>query len=479
MREAELSFFTQLEARARQIDSLLCVGLDPHPEDLSSPGPRSALEHSLRLINATWDVTVAYKPNVAFFERYGSQGAHVLEQVIAAVPPEIPVILDGKRGDIPATSAAYAEAAFQLLGVQAITVNPYLGGDALQPFMADPDHGVFILCKTSNQGSTDFQDLPVGGMSLYERVASLAVSWNRNHNLGLVVGATQPEALARVRAIAPELWILAPGIGTQGADLEHAVQAGLRADGFGLLLPVSRSIGRSPDPRQMALHLREAINRVRTDFLARGVGRRPSSAGLIGEAEAIARGLVETGCVRFGEFKLKSGLISPFYIDLRRLSGDPGLLMTVARSYLAILSGLAFDRLAAVPYAALPIGTAISLIGGYPLVYPRKEAKLYGTKSDVEGIFQPGERVVVIDDLATTGESKLEAIEKLRHADLRVEDVVVLINRGSEAGEKLASHGYRLHAVFTLAQLLDIWKQLELVPERELMAVRAFLSTNE
>lgn len=474
-----MGFFTCLETRAREIDSLLCVGIDPHPEDLSPPGPRAALEYSLRLIDATRDVAVAYKPNMAFFERYGSEGIRVLEQMIAAVEPEIPVILDGKRGDIASSAAAYAEAAFKLFGVQAVTVNPYFGGDALQPFVADPHRGVFILCKTSNPGSADLQDLPIGRLSLYERVASLAVSWNRHNNIGLVVGATQPEALVRVRAIAPEMWILAPGLGAQGADLEQAVQAGLRADGLGLLLPVSRSISRSLDPHQAALDFREAINRARADLLAERTRKRSSSGRLTSEVEAIAQGLFETGCVRFGEFKLKSGLISPIYIDLRRLSGDPRILMAVARSYIAILSDLAFDRLAAIPYAALPIGTAISLLGGYPLVYPRKEAKSYGTKSEVEGIYQPGERVVVIDDLATTGESKLEAIEKLRNAGLQVEDVVVLIDRGSGVRDKLASRGYRLHVVFTLEQLLDIWERLELVPGRELMAVRAFLSAKE
>lgn len=473
-----MGFFERLEARARQIDSLLCVGLDPHPEDLSSPDPQAAQAYCLRLVDKTWDVTLAYKPNIAFFERYGSEGIRVLEQLIAAIPHKIPVILDGKRGDIASTTASYAVAAFEVLGVQAITVNPYLGQDALLPFLEDLEHGIFILCKTSNPGSADLQDLQVDGVPLYERVASLAVRWNRNRNLGLVVGATQPEALSRVRAIAPEMWILAPGLGAQRADLEQAIRAGLRADGLGLLLPVSRSIGRAPNPRQAALNLREAINRARTDFMGERGEASLSSIQLTGKAEAIAQGLIETGCVRFGEFKLKSGLLSPIYIDLRRLSGDPGSLRAVAQCYLAILSSLTFDRLAAIPYAALPIGTAISLLSGIPMVYPRKEVKGYGTKSEIEGVYQPGERVVVIDDLATTGESKLEAIKKLRSAGLEVEDVVVLIDRGTGVRETLATHGYRLHAVFTLTQLLDMWEELGLVSCKEISAVREFLSAN-
>lgn len=470
--EAQVGFFERLEARARMIDSLLCVGLDPHPEDLASPDPQAALAYCKKLIELTWDLALAYKPNIAFFERFGSEGMRVLEQLIAVIPHEIPVILDGKRGDIASTSAAYAIAAFEVLGAQAITVSPFLGEDALLPFMENPEHGVFVLCKTSNPGSSDLQDRLVEGFPLYVHVAQLVVKWNRNRNLGLVVGATQPEALARVRAIAPEIWLLAPGIGAQGADLVQAVRAGLRADGLGLLLPVSRSLGRAANPRQVALDLREAINQARKDFLAGQSWVETSSM----EATKIARGLIETECVRFGAFKLKSGLLSPIYIDLRRLSGSPALLRSVARSYITILSNLTFDRLAAIPYAALPIATAISLLGDYPFVYPRKEVKTYGTKSEVEGFYQPGERAVIIDDLATTGESKLEAIEKLRSVGLRVEDVVVLIDREADAREALAVQGYRLHAVFRLTQLLDIWEELGLIPLEKLMEVRKFLS---
>ena len=181
------------------------------------------------------------------------KGMAALRDVIAAVPDEVPVLLDAKRGDIASTAEAYARAAFETLGADAITLSPYLGRDSLEPFLADPARGVFLLCKTSNPGAGDLQDLPLAdripAQRLFERVAELARGWNVNDNLGLVVGATHPEALAAVRKVAPDLWILAPGVGAQGGDLEAALNAGLRADGLGLLVPVSRQISRVADPQ--------------------------------------------------------------------------------------------------------------------------------------------------------------------------------------------------------------------------------------
>ncbi len=190
---------------------------------------------------------------------------------------------------------------------------------------------------------------------------------------------------------------------------------------------------------------------------------------------SLADGLLAAGCVKFGEFTLKSGLKSPIYIDLRQLISHPRLLEQVAAAYLPILQQLSFDRLAALPYAAIPIATAISLAGNYPMIYPRKEAKDYGTKADIEGEYHPGETVAVIDDLATTGGSKFEAIEKLTAAGLTVRDVVVLIDRQSGAKEALEGAGFRLHAVLTITQLLDYWEQAGKVDAEKIAATRRFL----
>lgn len=484
-----MGFFTQLEIRAKELDSLLCIGLDPHPGDLSSSDSQAAQDFCLRLIEVTSDFVLAYKPNIAFFEIYGSAGFKTLKEVINAIPKEVPIILDAKRGDIASSAQAYAQAVFRTLGANAVTVNPYLGYDSLEPFMKDEKHGVFLLCKTSNPGAADIQDLkiiPDFGSSLpgpyptiYELIATKAVEWNKNDNLGLVVGATQIAALSRVRNLAPNVWILAPGVGAQGGDLQDSLQAGLRSDGLGMIMPVSRGISRASDPRQAAEKLNERINQTRKNLVPRTrreflVGKRPDSS-----LNNLAINLLETGCVKFGEYKLKSGLISPIYIDLRRVVGYPNLLVRIAKSYFEILGELKFDHLAAIPYAGLPIATAISLLGGFSLIYPRKESKTYGTLAEVEGIYSPGDQAVLIDDLATTGGSKFEAIEKLDSVGLKVKDVVVLIDRQSGASEDLAASGYHLHAVFTLSRLLKYWHAAELISEDQVSAVQKFISISK
>ncbi|RPJ50454.1 MAG: orotate phosphoribosyltransferase, partial [Chloroflexi bacterium] len=172
------------------------------------------------------------------------------------------------------------------------------------------------------------------------------------------------------------------------------------------------------------------------------------------------------------------GLKSPIYLDLRQLVSYPDLLAEVGRAYMSLLKDLSFDRLAALPYAALPIGTVVSLQGGWPLIYPRKEVKDYGTRAEIEGEYHPGERVAVIDDLATTGESKFEAIEKLTSVGLRIQDVIVLIDRQSGAAEALAQAGYRLHAVLTLTALLDHWEATHRIPPEQVKAAREFMEKN-
>jgi uridine monophosphate synthetase len=193
------------------------------------------------------------------------------------------------------------------------------------------------------------------------------------------------------------------------------------------------------------------------------------------ELSNLADGLLSAGCIKFGEFTLKSGLKSPIYIDLRRIITSPKLLGQIAAAYLPVLHPLSFVRIAGLPYAAIPIATAISLAGNYPMIYPRKEVKSYGTKAEIEGEYHTGETVVVIDDLATTGGSKFEAIDKLTGAGLVVKDVVVLIDRQSGAKESLAQAGYSLHAVLTIGQLLEYWEETKKVEKDKIEETRKFL----
>ncbi len=447
-------FYQWIEEAARRNDSLLCVGLDPRPERLA-PGD-DLYRFNRRIVDATRDLVCAYKPNFAFYEAAGPEGLEALRRTVDYVhqAAAVPVILDAKRGDIGSTAQAYARAAFEVWGADALTVNPYLGEDSVMPFAAYADRGIFLLCHTSNPGATDLQTLPCPSRPLYEAVAEKASAWGT----GLVVGATYPEALARVRALSPGAWILLPGVGAQGGDLEGALASGLREDRLGIVVNSSRGIIYAPDPRQAALDLRKRINEARSGPLARGFDPRVS----------LTLALEEIGAIRFGEFTLASGKTSPIYVDLRLLASHPAVLRQVARAYADLLRAKvgtgeagtgepgARVRLAAIPYAALPIGTAVALELDLPLIYPRKEVKAHGTSRPIEGEYEAGDRVVVLDDLITTGGSKLAAIEPLKAAGLEVQDVVVLIDREQGGGAELAEAGYRLHAVLRLSEMLDL-----------------------
>ena len=229
--------FTDMLGRAeRANNSLLCVGLDPEPSKF--PGgwrddSTRIFDFCARIVDATHDLVIAFKPQIAYFaaQRAESQLERLIEH-IRRTAPGVPVILDAKRGDIGSTAEQYAREAFERYGADAVTLSPLLGFDSIEPYLRDPGHGVFLLCRTSNAGGADLlaQRLASGEM-LYERIARLAADeWNRNGQLGLVVGATYPDEIARVRAIAPTLPLLIPGIGAQGGNAAAAVRAGWRTD---------------------------------------------------------------------------------------------------------------------------------------------------------------------------------------------------------------------------------------------------------
>ena len=275
MNERRAPFHDLLAARWQAADSLLCVGLDPDPARFAPQlrGREDAItEFCCAIVDATAPYACAFKPQIAYFasERAEAQLEAVLAHVRAR-HPQIPVILDAKRGDIGATAEQYAREAFERYGADAVTLSPYMGPDTIEPFLAYAGRAVFLLCRTSNPGGDALQMLEVGGERLFERVARLAATdWHRPGQMGLVVGATYPRELARVRALAPDLPLLVPGIGAQGGDIAATLAAGRTPRGDGLVINSSRAIlyaGRDADYASaaagVARETRDAINRHR------------------------------------------------------------------------------------------------------------------------------------------------------------------------------------------------------------------------
>ncbi|PQO93354.1 orotidine-5'-phosphate decarboxylase [Massilia phosphatilytica] len=272
-----MNFIDKLNAAWKRNDSLLCVGLDPDtsrfPAHLQGR-PDGIVEFCKAIIDATADLACAFKPQIAYFAALGAEDQlEAICRYLRATCPHIPLILDAKRGDIGATAHQYAREAFDRYGADAVTVNPYMGFDSVEPYMEWKDRGVIVLCRTSNAGGSDLQFLDVGGQPLYQHVARLvAEKWNRNGQCALVVGATFPEELAQVRAIVGDMPLLVPGIGAQGGDIEATVKSGRTAAGTGMMINSSRAIiyaqpqggeDFAAAARRVALETRDAINRYR------------------------------------------------------------------------------------------------------------------------------------------------------------------------------------------------------------------------
>lgn len=240
---AQMTFLTKLASASRARDSIVCIGLDPEPASIPEHlgrGPQAAVRFLRRIVAATSDLACAYKPNLAFFEQYGSASVDVLGLTLQAIPSDVPVILDAKRGDVPSTSIAYAEALFGSWKADAATVAPYVGLDSIAPFC---ERGyALVLARTSNPGAGDLQDLEVDGRPLYEHVVEAAAARFPAERCGFVVGSTYPAEARRIRELAPDRLFLMPGVGAQGGDLAAAIQAATDASGGGVLPSASRSI---------------------------------------------------------------------------------------------------------------------------------------------------------------------------------------------------------------------------------------------
>lgn len=248
-----MKFLQKLNISIKKNNSLLCIGLD-----------NCDFEFNKKIIDQTHDLVCAYKPQVAFYEAQGIEGLKSLKRTVDYLKknlPSLPVICDAKRGDIASTMKQYVASLFDYYDFDAATVNPYLGFDSLEPFLKRKDKGIIILCRTSNKSASDFQDLLVNDEPLYVHVAKKAVAWDKKYkNCLLVVGATWPEELKKIRKIAPDMFFLVPGIGAQGGDLEQTLRFGLTKENSGLIIHSSRSIIYDNNPRKKAQELRETIN---------------------------------------------------------------------------------------------------------------------------------------------------------------------------------------------------------------------------
>jgi len=459
------SFFTKLEARVSQVDSLLCVGLDPHGAQIlgdsyatatSAEKCEAAFTFCKTIIDATLPYAACYKPNAAFFEALGVEdGNTTLVRVLAEIPSEVPILLDVKRGDIGSTAAAYAEACYDHCKADAVTLSPLMGWDSVAPFVTDKysDKGAFVLCKTSNPGSNDILALSLAtGETVYERIAKLAQQWSAKSGaaLGLVVGATDSTALANARKAGGEgVWILAPGVGAQGGDLEEACKAGFNSEGTAMLIPVSRGISKAEDPAKAAKELAEKINAVRTKIKEESSGSSNEAEGTI---EAYQKEFLEfslsQNVLKFGSFVLKSGRTSPYFFNAGLFASGAALFKLGTAYASAIMNspelvdgkgGVIFDVVFGPAYKGISLGAVVcaALYNDYGIdvgfAYDRKEAKNHGEGGKLVGAsMSDGKRVLVVDDVITAGTAIRQSHTMLESIGAKMVGVVIALDRAEK-----------------------------------------------
>lgn len=473
---SNLSFFDKLEERSEKAKTLLCVGINPHRRLLRENSSKGVLNFCEKIIRQTSPHALCFKINSAFFEAYGPEGLYVLKKAIKSIPADIPVILDIKRGEVLASAVAHKEAFFDHYGVDAVTINPFLGSDSIEPFLSNPFKGVFLITKTSNPSSGEIQDLLIEGeeggekIPLYQFLARRFNEHPLNSQIGLVAGSKEEAVLKKIRDEAPLMWILTPGFIREDGKLEQVLKGALRKDGKGVLVSISQAITADKEPGKKAEYYKQLVN-ASIEEVAHGKSIWPKDPLF----EKVARGLIESSCVEFGSFSMRSGANSPIYVDLRKLISYPQLMDQVANLFLKMMKEIKFDRMAGLPYSGLPIGTAISVKGKIPMIFARKELNTLESKQLVEGVYKKGEQVVVIDDMIISGKTKLEHVALFRPRELNVKDVVVLIDKEKGGKERLKSEGITLHAAFTLADLLNFWRDEELISQEEYDNTNSFL----
>ena len=472
-----MGFFVQLTDAIADRQSLLVTGLDPNPEMLQTWAARRGLagrsflsqaRHWIKaVIEATAPHVCAYKPSLGFYQALGPVGLELLLEVRDLVPPDLPLIVDAKHGDLN-SSSALAHYLFKELGADAVTLSPLAGQDIAAPFLLYPGKAVVMTCHSSNQAARVIQHHPDESDPLYVRIVRETQLWATPDQLLLEVGTSDPEVLARVRAEAPERFLILRSLWGEEERLESMLQAGLSAAADGLLLPLPQNLLVEDDIASRAEALKHAITHKREQWLANAQQRDantcvlwlPGSERAADPLESLIVDLFDIGCLLFGDYVQASGAVFNYYVDLRQIISDPNLFHRVLHAYADQLEGLDFDRIAGIPYGSLPTATGLSLQLHKPLIYPRKEVKAHGARRLIEGDFDEGDRVVVVDDILITGGSVLEGIAKLESSGLVVQDVVVFIDHGGDhdrhASERLAAAGYRCHAVLDIARITRV-----------------------
>ncbi|MGV2830725.1 bifunctional orotidine-5'-phosphate decarboxylase/orotate phosphoribosyltransferase [Myxosarcina sp. GI1(2024)] len=461
-----MNFVNKLNSAIATNNSLLVVGLDPNPEMMPSEDTKvredliASLEAWLKwVIRETSDRVCAYKPTLGFYQALGIEGAILLERVLAAIPAEIPIILDAKHGDIN-TSTVFASTIFKQWQVDAVTLTPFAGQDHAAPFLVYSDRAVFILCHTSNPGAEALQEYPTIDELFYLQVVKEARNWATPQQLGLEVGTTNPNTLAKIRAIASERLILIRSVWSAKDNLTAILNAGLNSNGEGLLIPIPQDFLSRKDLGQKLLDLNLEINQIRNTFTLQGGSCElwTPNVCLLNQHpyQDLVLQLYDIGCLLFGEYVQASGATFSYYIDLRKIISNPPIFNQVLTAYADILKNLNFDRIAGIPYGALPTATGLALNLHRPMIFPRKELKAHGTRRLIEGEFYPGETVVVVDDITISGKSAMEGAEKLKSAGLIVKDIVVFIDHEGGVKAKLAQNGYRAHSVLGISEINNI-----------------------
>ena len=478
-----MNFFDKLNAAIARNQSLLFVGLDPNPEMMPtrycSKGDSESIICGLwdwlqYQIAQTADFVCAYKPTLGFYQALGVQGVELLQQTLKAIPAHIPIILDAKHSDLN-TSTIFARTIFQEWQVDAITLSPYAGQDQVAPFLVYPGKAVFVLCCTSNRAAITLQQYPTGESPFYLQIVKESKTWGTPEQLGLEVGTTVPDVLARIRALAPERLILARSIWAEGDNLTNILAAGLNASGDGLLIPVPQDMLASDNSSEQVQSLREKVINARIEVVREGstcsvwlpdvclLNQHP-------QLDLILQ-LYDIGCIMFGNFVQASGATFPYYVDLRKIISNPQIFHQILNAYADVLKNLSFDRIAGIPYGSLPTATGLSLRLNRPMIYPRKEVKAHGTRKLIEGNFHPGETVVVVDDILISGKSAMEGAQKLQSAGLNVHDIVVFMDHEQGVKDRLRENGYRAHSVLTISEITETLYQAGRINEEQFRAI--------